>query len=107
LSAIGFSIARDFNPLHRVGTASGVVNVGGFSATTIGAFGIGLVLDAGVPFRLALLVPAVLMVLGIWRTGVWWRRARTEVFAALARGEEVPLRIRLRRWDSRVNKVAA
>jgi MFS family permease len=100
LSAIGFSIARDYNPLCRVGTASGVVNVGGFFATTIAAFGIGLVLDLGFPFRIALLVPATLMALGIWRTAVWWRRARAEVFAAEARGETVPVQIRQRRWDS-------
>jgi MFS family permease len=100
LSAIGFSIARDYNPLHRVGTASGVVNVGGFSATTVGALGVGLALDWGIAFRIALLVPALLMVLGIWRTAVWWRRARAEVFAAEARGEAVPVRIRVHRWDS-------
>jgi predicted MFS family arabinose efflux permease len=100
LSAIGFSIARDYNPLCRVGTASGVVNVGGFFATTLAAFGIGLVLDIGASFRIALLVPAALMALGIWRTAVWWRRARGAVFAAEARGEDVPVRIRHRRWDA-------
>jgi sugar phosphate permease len=100
LSAIGFSLARDYNPLARVGTASGVVNVGGFLATTLAAFGIGLALGLGVPFRIALLVPAFLMALGIWRVAVWWRRARAEVFAAEARGEEVPVRIRQRRWDA-------
>lgn len=100
LSAVGFSIARDYNPLCRVGTASGVVNVGGFFATTISAFGIGVALDLGASFRIALLVPAALMALGIWRTAVWWRRARAEVFAAEARGETVPVRIRPRRWDS-------
>jgi MFS family permease len=100
LSAIGFSIARDYNPLHRVGTASGVVNVGGFFATTLSALGIGLLLDLGISFRIALLMPGLLMLLGIWRTAVWWRRARAEVFAARARGEEVPVRIRQRRWDA-------
>lgn len=100
LSAVGFSIARDYNPLHRVGTASGVVNVGGFLATTLGAFGIGLALDFGASFRIALLVPVALMVLGMWRSALWWRRARAEVFAAEARGEDVPVRIRHRRWDS-------
>src|SRR5207249_4944343 len=98
LSAIAFSIARDYNPLHRVGTASGVVNVGGFFTTTVAALGIGLALDWGAPFRVALFVPAALMALGIWRTAIWWRRARAEVFAAEARGENVPVRIRVRRW---------
>ncbi|MEV4320223.1 MFS transporter [Actinocrispum sp. NPDC049592] len=100
LSAIGFSIARDYNPLHRVGTASGVVNVGGFFATTLSALGIGLLLGWTGSYRIALLVPAVLILIGFWRTGVWWRRARAEVFAAEARGEEVPVRIRPRRWDA-------
>ncbi|WP_173124739.1 MFS transporter [Kibdelosporangium persicum] len=100
VSAIGFSIARDYNPLARVGTASGAVNVGGFFATTLAAFGIGLVLDVTDSFTYALLVSGVLTVLGTWRTAVWWRRARAEVFAAQARGEEVPVRIRQRRWDS-------
>ncbi|TCO56750.1 sugar phosphate permease [Actinocrispum wychmicini] len=107
LSAIGFSIARDFNPLHRVGTASGVVNVGGFFATTVAALGIGLALGWGASFRLALVVPAALMALGIWRTAVWWRRARAEVFAAEARGETVPVRIRAHRWDAKVKMEAA
>jgi MFS family permease len=100
LSAIGFSIARDYNPLSRVGTASGVVNVGGFLATTIAAFGIGVVLDLTDSYRPAFLIPAALMALGVWRTAVWWRRARAVVLAATARGEEVPVRIRQRRWDA-------
>lgn len=102
LSAIGFTIARDYNPLCRVGTASGVVNVGGFFTTTVAALGIGLMLDGGAPFRVALFVPAALMALGIWRTAIWWRRARAEVFAAEARGENVPVRIRVRRWDAKL-----
>jgi cyanate permease len=99
LSAIGFSIARDYNPLSRVGTASGVVNVGGFLATTIAALGIGLVLDITGSFTYAMITPGALTALGIWRTAIWWRRARAEVFAAQARGEEVPVRITQRRWD--------
>ncbi|RSM67757.1 MFS transporter [Kibdelosporangium aridum] len=100
VSAIGFSIARDYNPLTRVGTASGVVNVGGFLAATLAALGIGLVLDITNSFTYALLAPGALMALGIWRTAVWWLRARAEVFAAQARGEDVPVRLRQRRWDS-------
>jgi MFS family permease len=107
LSAIGFSIARDYNPISRVGTASGVVNVGGFLATTIAAFGIGLLLDMTGSFALALLIPAALMALGVWRTVVWWRRARAAIFAAEARGEDVPVRIRQRRWDASAAATAA
>jgi hypothetical protein len=40
-----------------------------------------------------------MLVLGLWRTSVWWRRARAAVFDAASRGEEVPVRIRRRSWD--------
>jgi hypothetical protein len=35
----------------------------------------------------------------VWRTIVWWRRARAAVFAAEDRGEAVPVQLRRRRWD--------
>ncbi|MBX7446230.1 MULTISPECIES: nitrate/nitrite transporter [unclassified Arthrobacter] len=44
-SMIGFDFARTFNPAHRIGTATGIVNVGGFIAALISIFLIGLVLD--------------------------------------------------------------
>lgn len=106
MSSIAFALARDYNPLPRVGTATGVVNVGGFVATTVAALGVGILLDAaggGDPtsaFRVALLAVAGVMMFGTWRTALWWRRARAEVFAAAARGEDVPVRIRLHRWDA-------
>ncbi|MGW7538634.1 MFS transporter [Amycolatopsis sp. NPDC054798] len=99
-SMIGFAIARDYNPLSRVGTATGVVNVGGFLATTVTALLIGILLQAtGGNFRIALLVIVAVLALGASRMLVWWRRARAHVFAAAARGEEVPVRIRRHRWD--------
>jgi sugar phosphate permease len=104
-SAIGFSLARDYNPARQVGTSTGVVNVGGFVATTVAAAGVGVLLQAAgtmapqQAFRMALLSLAVLLALGAWRTLVWWRRGRAVVFAAEARGEEVPVRLRPRRWD--------
>jgi MFS family permease len=107
-SSIAFALARDYNPVRRVGTATGVVNVGGFVAITISALAIGLLLDFAGPlgsanaFRIAFLSVAVLMVLGMWRTLVWWRRARAAVFAAEARGEDVPVRLTHRRWDAAV-----
>ncbi|GGM38443.1 MFS transporter [Longimycelium tulufanense] len=105
ISAIGFALARDYNPFRRVGTATGVVNVGGFVATTISALAVGLLLDLAEPlgpgtaYRVALLAVAAVLGLGAWRTLVWWRRARAVVFAAQARGEEVPVQLRPRRWD--------
>ncbi|MFD2465903.1 MFS transporter [Amycolatopsis silviterrae] len=99
-SMIGFAIARDYNPLSRVGTATGVVNVGGFLATTVTALLIGVLLEAtGGNFRIALLVIVAMLAVGASRMLVWWRRARAHVFAAEARGEEVPVRIRRHRWD--------
>lgn len=45
-SMIGFDFARTFNPAHRIGTATGIVNVGGFIAALMSIFLIGLTLDA-------------------------------------------------------------
>ncbi len=42
---IGFDFARTFNPSHRIGTATGIVNVGGFIAALVAIYLIGLVLD--------------------------------------------------------------
>jgi MFS family permease len=50
---IGFDFARTFNPAHRIGTATGIVNVGGFIAALVAIFLIGLVLALD-PFRIAL-----------------------------------------------------
>jgi MFS family permease len=44
-SMIGFDFARTFNPSSRMGTATGIVNVGGFGAALVAMFLIGLVLD--------------------------------------------------------------
>lgn len=104
-STIGFALARDYNPLRRVGTATGVVNVGGFVAITVSALAVGVLLDVAgslapaMAFRLAFLSVVAVLVLGLWRTSVWWRRARAAVFDAVSRGEEVPVQIRRRAWD--------
>ena len=42
---IGFDFARTFNPLRNLGSANGVVNVGGFLASFIMMFLIGVLLD--------------------------------------------------------------
>jgi MFS family permease len=99
-SMIAFALARDYNPLHRVGTATGVVNVGGFVATTITALLVGVLLQySGGNFRIALVAVVVVLALGTVRMLVWWRRARAELFAAQARGEQVPVQVRRRVWD--------
>jgi sugar phosphate permease len=80
-SLIGFDFARTFNPLRSLGSANGIVNVGGFLASFVMMFAIGLVLDgydaatggSGAPsslytlagFRLAFLVQYVVVGTGV------------------------------------------
>jgi MFS family permease len=45
-SMIGFEFARTFNPPNRLGTATGIVNVGGFVASLLSILLVGLILDA-------------------------------------------------------------
>ncbi|MFE6052125.1 nitrate/nitrite transporter [Kitasatospora sp. NPDC056446] len=45
-SLVGLDYARSCNPGERLGTASGIVNMGGFIGTMITLFGIGVLLDA-------------------------------------------------------------
>jgi sugar phosphate permease len=44
-SMIGFDFARTFNPSHRIGTATGIVNVGGFVAALLTIYLVGVILD--------------------------------------------------------------
>jgi sugar phosphate permease len=44
-SMIGIDFARTFNPAHRMGTATGIVNMGGFCASLVAMYVIGVVLD--------------------------------------------------------------
>ncbi|MFT4282452.1 MFS transporter [Microbacterium sp.] len=73
-SMIAFDHARTHNPAHRLSTATGLTNAGGFLAALIAVFAIGLALDlqgAGTPatysmdaFRLAFLTQIPLWVAG-------------------------------------------
>nr|WP_190121411.1 MFS transporter [Streptomyces inusitatus] len=65
-SMIGFDFARPANPPQRQGTASGIVNVGGFTASMTTLLAIGLLLDAtGGNYRAAFSSVFVLQALGI------------------------------------------
>lgn len=80
-SLIGFDFAREFNPQRSLGSASGIVNVGGFTASFVMMLLVGLVLDLidrtaggrGVPaelysfdsFRVAFLVQYVVVGTGV------------------------------------------
>jgi MFS family permease len=48
-SLLGFDYARTENPSHRLGSASGIVNVGGFVASLILIAAVGTILDALTP----------------------------------------------------------
>lgn len=52
-SLIGFDFARTFNPQRSLGSANGVVNVGGFLASFVTMFLIGLLLDIQDGWRVA------------------------------------------------------
>ena len=90
-SMIGFDYARTENPAERLGSASGVVNVGGFVASLLTIFAIGAVLDLLTPgaspaystdaFRAAFAVQYVFWAIGL--VGVV--RHRRQLRARLAR----------------------
>lgn len=65
---IGFDFARPANPVERQGTASGIVNIGGFTASMIMLLAVGVLLDAtGGDYRIAFAAVFVLQALGVTR----------------------------------------
>ncbi|MCQ1957335.1 MFS transporter [Arthrobacter sp. zg-Y826] len=77
-SMIGFDFARTYNPSARLGTATGIVNIGGFIASLVSMYLIGVVLDvlnnsgfsggnlyALDSFRIALSVQFAVMAVGV------------------------------------------
>jgi ABC-type nickel/cobalt efflux system permease component RcnA len=75
---LGFDYARTFNPATRLGSASGIVNIGGFVASLSTMLAIGLVLGAAGgytqdAFRLAFAVQYLPWALGLWLV---WRNRR-------------------------------
>ncbi|SFO69810.1 Nitrate/nitrite transporter NarK [Geodermatophilus dictyosporus] len=90
-SMIGFDFARTWNPAERQGSASGVVNVGGFVASLLTVLAIGAVLDLLTPgastaydlgaFRAAFAVQYVFWAVGL----VGLLRHRRALRARLAR----------------------
>jgi len=103
-SAIGFDYARTFNPATRFGSATGIVNTGGFIASVITILLIGVVADAATPgastdyslgaFRWAFAVQYLVWGLGVINVLRYRRRARRlladrdpAAYAALRSGE--------------------
>jgi MFS family permease len=116
-SMVGFDYARTFNPASRLGSASGIVNVGGFVASLTTILLIGLVLDAtsgGSPasyhlndFRLAFSVQY-----GFWAVGLFMvLRVRRRVRRRLHAEEGIvidPLPIAIaRRWSAASEVIAS
>jgi MFS family permease len=105
---IGFDFARSFNPPNRLGTATGIVNVGGFLASLVTMLLVGVVLDllshgsssySLDEFRVALSVQYVVWAVGL--AGILTSRRR--VRARMAREGVVvpPLRDVIARRRSR------
>ncbi|WP_104164313.1 nitrate/nitrite transporter [Arthrobacter sp. SX1312] len=88
-SMIAFDFARTFNPAARMGTAIGIVNIGGFMASLLTMFAIGTVLDVllatgfsqgdlyALPsFRLAMSVQLLVVAVGAIAVVIARRRVR-------------------------------
>jgi sugar phosphate permease len=105
-SMIGFDVARTFNPPTRIGSASGIVNTGGFLATLAAVALVGVVLDRVAPggpstwdvdaFRAAMTVQYPVWALGIVQIIRWRHKARRaareadpEAYAAMRAGRSV------------------
>ena len=103
-SMVGFDLARTFNPPTRVGSATGIVNVGGFVASLSTVTLIGIVLDAVAPggpstytvdsFRAAMSVQYIVWAIGVAQILRYRRTVRRdlrehdpEAYAALRAGK--------------------
>jgi hypothetical protein len=102
-SAAAFALARDYNRPDIVGTASGVVNVGGFSAVILTSLLIGLILGVAGSgaggYRVAMIALLAVQLTGTVQLVRWWRVARADVLTAQHRGDDVPVRLHEHRWD--------
>ncbi|MBO8192411.1 MFS transporter [Streptomyces oryzae] len=95
-SMIGFDFARPANPPERHGTASGIVNMGGFTASMTTLFAVGVLLDlTGDNFRIAFACVFVLQALGLVQfarlRGRAVRRERERVVASRVEAVHVPV----------------
>ncbi|BBJ42322.1 MFS transporter [Streptomyces antimycoticus] len=94
-SMIGFDFARPANPPERIGTASGIVNMGGFTASMTTLLAVGVLLDlTGQNYRIAFASVFVLQALGISQIlrlrGRAHRRERERVVASRVEAVHVP-----------------
>ncbi len=103
-SSIGFALARDYNSPAAVGTASGVVNVGGFSAAIIATLIVGWVLSSSgqtgaAGFRAGFAIAIAIQAIGTIQTTRWWLQVRAQQLRAQSRGESVPVPLTRRPFD--------
>ncbi|MEU7132785.1 MFS transporter [Streptomyces sp. NPDC046261] len=96
-SMIGFDFARPANPPERQGTASGIVNMGGFIASITTLLAVGLLLDATHDdYRVAFASVFVLQALGLSQIlrlrGRTERRERERIVASRVASVHVPVR---------------
>jgi MFS family permease len=104
---MSFDFARSFNPPKRLGSAIGLVNVGGFVGTLVSILAIGLTLQLASPggstdysltaFKIAFATQYVLWAVGIAQTLRWRRRTERllaerdpDALDALRRGINLP-----------------
>ncbi|MFI9205713.1 nitrate/nitrite transporter [Streptomyces sp. NPDC053048] len=95
-SMIGFDFARPANPPERQGTASGIVNMGGFIASITTLLAVGVLLDAtGGNYRIAFASVFVLQALGLTQIlrlrGRAQRRERERIVASRVETVHVPV----------------
>lgn len=116
-SLIGFDFARTFNPQRSLGAANGVVNVGGFTASFVSMYLIGVLLDLQNGWRVAQGQASDLYALDAFRVAfavqylvigagvVFLVRARRRTRKGLSRDEGIevaPIWVALsRRWRQR------
>lgn len=91
-SMIGFDVGRTSNPPHRLASASGIINQGGFTASLLLVVAIGLILDWRTPgnsgaytpeaFRWAMSAQYVLWAVGLVQIWRYRHRARADVTRA-------------------------
>lgn len=116
-SMIAFDFARTFNAAARLGTATGIVNIGGFLASLLSMFVIGVILDlllgsgfsegdlyALGSFRIAMAAQLVVLAVGVVnvvliRRRVRWRMAEQGVVVPPVR--DVIVRERARRREQK------
>jgi MFS family permease len=77
-SMVGFDFARTENPPARLGSASGIVNVGGFSASLLVILVVGLLLDASGSYRVAMCAQYAFWVAGLAGVLITRRQVRRQ-----------------------------